>query len=114
LVDYDTDSTEILSILLTLEGHQVEMASDGKAALQLAGSFKPQVVLLDTNLRDVETGRIVENLRWALPQTVLIATVDWQQEKENPLHWQEAGFDHCLVKPIAIEAVLNLFKMHFS
>lgn len=114
LIDYDTDSTEILSMLLTLEGHQAEMAADGKTALQIAGSFKPQVVLLDTNFHDTETARIVENLRGALPEIVLIAMVNWQQEKENPLLWKEAGFDHHIVKPVKIEAVLNLLKTHFS
>lgn len=110
LVDYDTDSTEILSMLLTLEGHQVKMAADGKTALEIAGSFTPQVVLLDTCFHDVETARIVENLRAALPQMTLIALLNWQQEKENPLQWQEAGFDHCLVKPIKFEEVLVLMR----
>jgi DNA-binding response OmpR family regulator len=110
LVDYDTDSIEILNILLTLDGHSVQSASDGKNALRLAGTFQPQVVLLNPILQDMEAGKMVEDLSWALPGTLLIAIVDWQEVNENPLHWQEAGFDHHLLKPVRIEAVLDLLK----
>jgi DNA-binding response OmpR family regulator len=110
LVDHDTDSIETLNILLTLDGHLVETAVGQQGALQLAGTFRPNVVLFNPAVSNIDCGNVIEGLRGALTNLLLIAIIDWQEVNENPLHWKEMGFDHHLSKPLRIEDVIALLK----
>lgn len=107
LADNDTDSIDILTILLTLEGHTVEPALIGTEVTESAARFLPDMVLLYTGLPGFD-GKMIEDLRRALPGTLFVALIDWQEEKENPLRWKEAGFHHRLVKPVQAQDVIAL------
>ena len=51
------DSPEVVGMLrpvLTGDGHEVEVASDGETGLDLAAKFDPEVVLLDVVLPGVD------------------------------------------------------------
>lgn len=54
MVDDNVDSTESLTLLLQLEGHDVRAALDGHTAITAAMVFLPQVVLLDIGLPDMD------------------------------------------------------------
>jgi len=114
IVDDEMDAVEVLKILLTLEGYEVRTAFSEKTALETAGVFQPEVVLLCTGISDAEGSEMVKNLRWALPQIFLVALIHWSEKKENPLRWEEAGFDAHLMKPVKIEEVLTLLRAPFN
>ena len=54
LIDDNQAATHPLSILLGRTGHEVTIACDGGEALRLARSSKPEVVLLDLVLPDID------------------------------------------------------------
>lgn len=110
LADIDTDSTEILKILLTLEGLAVETAFSGRDVMELAERFNPQVVLLNVGFPELETERMVQDLRRALPEVKLVALLDWRLGKEDLLRWKDLGFDHHLIKPVEAKDVIALIK----
>ena len=47
VVDDNRDSTESLTMLLQLTGHQMHAAYDGLEAIEAAATFRPDVILLD-------------------------------------------------------------------
>ncbi|MGK2951553.1 MAG: PAS domain S-box protein, partial [Thiobacillus sp.] len=54
VVDDDLAVAESMVVLLQIVGHDVRSAASGEAALELARSFRPQVVLLDIGLQGMD------------------------------------------------------------
>jgi len=87
--------------MLSVMGHEARTAHDGLAAAELAEGFRPDVVLLDIgmpNLNGYETARRIRQQPWA-KKVVLAALTGWGQE-EDKRRAVEAGFDHHFTKPV--------------
>ena len=111
VVDDNTDAAESLALLLQLAGHEVQVALDGLAALEIASVFRPQVVVLDIGLPGTSGNEVARAMR-ARPAThrsVLIALTGYSQG-EDKIRSQQAGFDHYLVKPPKLDALLDLIS----
>src|SRR6185369_13368190 len=50
IVEDHPDTAQTLSTLVSLDGHEVELARDGFAALEVAPKFRPDVALVDIGL----------------------------------------------------------------
>jgi CheY-like chemotaxis protein len=108
-VDDSRDATTVLSIFLRSHGYEVKSAYDGPAALQAALDFLPGVVVLDIGLPEMNGYEVAQRMRQepALQNAVLVAITGYGQELDRQRS-QEAGFDHHLVKPPDLEALLQL------
>jgi PAS domain S-box-containing protein len=101
IADDNQDAAESLGMLLEIEGHEVRVVHDGRAALSAFADFKPDAALLDIGMPQLsgyEVARIVrENLQQR--SAVLIALTGWGQDrdKEQAL---AAGFNHHFTKPV--------------
>jgi CheY-like chemotaxis protein len=101
VVDDYADAAESLMMLLQTEGHEVETADCGMKAIEQAQVFRPQVVLLDIGLPDLDGYEVAKRLR-TLPETrdaILIALTGYGQT-EDLVRSQSAGFNHHLLKPL--------------
>lgn len=109
VVDDDKSCAKTTMWLLESLGHTVQMALDGRTAIELAKSFHPDVVLLDIGLPGMNGYVICKAMRKepVLRNTVFIAQTGWGQ-KEHQERSKEAGFDYHLVKPVDIEALKNI------
>ena len=65
VVDDDTDGREAMRTLLELWGHTVAEAGDGEAAIELAVSMQPEVVLLDLAMPTVDGFEVARRIRAA-------------------------------------------------
>jgi two-component system CheB/CheR fusion protein len=101
VVDDNIDAAESLALLLKIEGHSVEMAHDGVAALEAVRKKYPDVVLLDIGLPRMDGYEVARRLRSMEDQrdTLLVALTGYGQT-EDRRRSREAGFDHHLVKPV--------------
>lgn len=111
IVDDNVDAAASLGMLLTLDGHTVEIAHDGPSALRRLEQFEPQIVLLDIGLPGwdgIEVARRIRDL--PIGKSVrLVAVTGWGQE-EDRRRTEEAGFDHHLTKPVAAEELVALIQ----
>ena len=84
---------------------------DGAAAVELAKSFRPELVLLDIGLPHMDGYEVARRLRLApeAEDILLVALTGYGQEKDRRRS-QEAGFDEHLVKPPALAALRALFS----
>jgi len=101
LVDDNWDSVESLALLLTLEGFETKTAHDGLEAVEKAGSFRPDVVLLDIGLPLMSGYDVCRSIRaepWGKDITVLALT-GWGHEDDRR-RTAAAGFTGHLVKPV--------------
>jgi two-component system CheB/CheR fusion protein len=92
--------------LLQMSGHDVRTAPDGKSALQLAREGRPDVVVIDLGLPDIDGFDLARLLRTVgeLPDALLIALTG-RAEREVRARAIEAGIDHYLVKPAGAEDI---------
>jgi CheY-like chemotaxis protein len=112
VVDDNADAAETLGMLLrTLGDHEVHTATSGSEALQKAEALKPEVVLVDLMMPEMDGYEVARRMRrapWGR-QAFLVALSGWGQE-EHMRRTYEAGFDRHLTKPAdraTLEAVLD-------
>ena len=87
---------------------------DGPAALELAITYRPQMIFLDIGMPGMDGYEVARRLRRhpELNKIVLAALTGWGQQ-EDRRRSAEAGFGHHLVKPVAtqsLESVLAELK----
>ncbi len=106
VVDDSRDAADTCATLLELSGHHVEKAYGGFRALEIAAEFRPQVVLLDIGLPDIDGYSLARSIRaepWGA-DTLLVAVTGWGHEDDRR-RALDAGFDRHLTKPVAVEAL---------
>jgi CheY-like chemotaxis protein len=110
-IDDIADVADVLKMLLDLEGFETRVAYSGKAGLDIAKQFGPDVILCDIGLPEMDGHEIARRLR-SDPQTApatLIALTGWGTEGEVR-RTRESGFDYHLVKPVDAGALLELLS----
>jgi CheY-like chemotaxis protein len=112
VVDDSRDAADSLAILLRLAGHDVRTAYGGPEALQIAGHFRPRLVLLDLGMPGMDGYEVARRLRQgpSAAMTVLVALTGWGQD-EDRRRSREAGFQHHLVKPVEPDALAKLVSL---
>ncbi|MCA9708104.1 MAG: response regulator [Myxococcales bacterium] len=111
VVDDNEDAAEMLALVLRKRGYEVELAFDGAQALRVVQEGGAEVVLLDIGLPDMDGYEVARALRAdpAGTHRVLIALTGYGQP-EDLERSREAGFDHHLIKPVAIDDVLSVMR----
>jgi CheY-like chemotaxis protein len=102
-------AAETLRDLLELAGCAVELAHTGPEGIEAARRIGPDVILCDIGLPDMDGYEIAAALRQdpATAGARLIAISGYGRE-EDRRRSREAGFDHYLVKPVALETLYSL------
>ena len=101
IADDNEDAAVSLGMLVEAMGHETRVAHDGLAALEIAESFRPDIVLLDIampRLDGYETARRLAKRSWCT-STLLIALTGWGQEADRR-RARDAGFHRHIVKPV--------------
>ncbi|MBA3563261.1 MAG: DUF4118 domain-containing protein [Gammaproteobacteria bacterium] len=109
VVDDYRDSADTLATMLELMGHDTRTAHDGLEAVEAAGSFRPDVVLLDIGLPKLNGYEAARRIREQPggKNIVLVAVTGWGQD-EDKRRADEAGFDVHLTKPVAADVLKSL------
>ena len=106
LADDNADAVELLCEILELEGHRVEVAGNGLAALETAARFLPDLAFLDIGMPGLSGYEVARRLRAtpALAATRLVAVTGWGTG-EDRARSEAAGFDGHLTKPVELDAL---------
>ncbi len=108
IVDDNKDLASSLARLLRHLGHEVEVVHDGRKGIELARSYRPQVVLLDIGLPNVDGYQVARTLRdEGFRDTIIIAISGYGQEEDRKKS-REAGMNHHLTKPVDVKTITNL------
>jgi PAS domain S-box-containing protein len=111
VVDDSQDIVDSMAMLLTLRGHELCTANSGAAALEAAAKFRPEVIVLDIGLPDMDGYEVARRLRgepWGA-QIVLVALTGWGQKQDKEAA-AAAGFDHHLTKPLGPNTLADILK----
>ena len=109
VVDDNEDAADSLGMVLQVLGVEVAVARGGHEALERFGRFRPDMVLLDIGMPDIDGYEVARSLRSRDDgrAVTLVALTGWGQERDTQLA-REAGFDHHLVKPVDIAVLQRL------
>ncbi|MCK6550183.1 response regulator [Myxococcota bacterium] len=104
------DAADSLRDALEYGGHQVEVAYDGRAGIDKAREFHPDVVLCDIGLPGMDGYEVARALRSEAELSgVHLVAITGYALPEDQRRAVEAGFERHLVKPpslYALEALL--------
>jgi signal transduction histidine kinase/CheY-like chemotaxis protein len=111
VIEDNEDGAQSLADVLELQGHRVHIASDGRAGLALARELRPDVVLCDIGLPDLDGYAVARTLRreGALEGTRLVALSGYAQPEDRQ-RARDAGFDAHLAKPPDFDALLRVLE----
>jgi CheY-like chemotaxis protein len=109
VIEDNVDSARTIADVLAMEGHQVHVATDARSGIARARELRPDVILCDIGLPDMDGYVIARTLRAEerMRSTRLVALSGYAQP-EDRRRAAEAGFDHHISKPAAIEALLAI------
>lgn len=109
IVDDNQDAANTLATLLGLHGIQSRMCFDGVTAVQMVEEFKPDYVILDIGLPNMDGYEVARRIRCsrAADGVTLIALTGWGGEEHKRLA-REAGITHHLTKPALLHQLLPL------
>jgi two-component system KDP operon response regulator KdpE len=100
VVDDETAIRRFLRVSLEAQGYQVYEAETGKDGLQAVPACRPDVVILDLGLPDMEGHDVIGQLReWSPVPIVVLSVRDHETEKIRAL---DAGADDYVTKPFAV------------
>ena len=111
LVEDNRDSAEVLGMVIELWGHELRVAYDAAAALDMLASWTPDAILSDLGLPRMDGYELARRIRRhpAVAGAVLIALSGYGRDEDKQAAI-DAGFDHHLVKPPDLERLADLLS----
>jgi len=110
LVDDEPDIITIIKYNLEKEGYQLETASNGQTAIEIARRFKPDLILLDVMMPEMDGIETCVELREIDGLDSLIAFLTARGEDYSQIAGFDAGADDYIAKPIKPRVLVSRIK----
>ena len=105
VVDDEESLTDLLSMALRYEGWDVKLASDGQHAVSLIREFRPDVVVLDIMLPDIDGLTVLSRLRAdGIQVPILFLTA--KDSVDDRVAGLTVGGDDYVTKPFSLEELV--------
>jgi two-component system KDP operon response regulator KdpE len=104
IVDDEAEIRNMLNIFLSVEDFEILEADCGKAALRMAVSAKPDLIVLDLGLGDMDGVEVITALRQFANTPVIVLTA--RQDDRQTVVALNAGADDYVTKPFRAEVLL--------
>jgi DNA-binding response OmpR family regulator len=108
VVDDEPAVTDLLAYNLRKAHFDISIASDGRAALRLAGEFKPDLILLDLMIPEVDGLDVCRELRKTNNVPIIMITA--RGEETDRVVGLELGADDYVTKPFSVRELMARVK----
>lgn len=105
VVDDEQSLTELLAMALKYEGWEIKTAGDGQKALATAREFRPDAVVLDIMLPDIDGLQVLKRMR-ADGNDVPVLFLTAKDGLDDRIAGLTAGGDDYVTKPFSLEEVV--------
>jgi signal transduction histidine kinase/ActR/RegA family two-component response regulator len=105
VVDDNEPAARGLAKLLELSGHNVQVAFNGRGALNVISTITPDVILLDIGLPDMDGYAVARLIRSAISPAPLLIALTGYGQSDDKAKAMAAGFSAHLTKPVGIADV---------
>jgi DNA-binding response OmpR family regulator len=110
VVDDDTNILDVVELYLLREGYKVMTAADGLTAIKLYIEQKPDIVLLDVMLPQLDGIEVLRKIR-AQGQAAPVIMLTAKGQEEDKLLGLESGADDYITKPFSPREVVARVKV---
>lgn len=109
VVDDESQIRKLLRVALTVHGYDVEEVGTGKDAIVRAAMFKPDLLVVDLGLPDMDGKMVVKEIReWSKSPIIVLTARDQEQEKIEAL---DLGADDYVTKPFSTGELLARMRV---
>ena len=112
IVDDDVTITELMKVLVSMEGHQPTTVNDSTKAMEVASSVNPDLITLDLMMPGLTGFELCEMLhndpKFEKIPIVIVSAKDDQQSKEMAL---KAGATDYVTKPFGADELMGKIKV---
>ena len=109
VVEDDKPIRNLISTTLKMNGYKYITASKGEEAIMLSASHKPDIIILDLGLPDIDGVEVIEHIRtWS---DVPIIIVSARSEDKDKIMSLDKGADDYLTKPFSVEELLARLRV---
>lgn len=104
VVEDDKAVSNLISTTLEMQGYPYHTAETGMASILQAASCRPDTIILDLGLPDVDGIEIIKKIRsWSNVPIIVVSARSDDQDKIKAL---DAGADDYLTKPFSVDELL--------
>jgi two-component system alkaline phosphatase synthesis response regulator PhoP len=104
IVDDEPRITEVLRVYLERDGFQVADANNGRQAIERAASYKPDLIILDLNLPDIDGLEVCRTIRKSSGVPIIMLT--GRGEEVDRVVGLELGADDYVTKPFSAREIV--------
>ena len=109
VVDDEPQIRRLLKATLAARGYEVALAEDGQEALDVAASWRAEVILLDLGLPKIDGLEVCRQVReWSLAPIIVLTVRDSEEDKVKAL---DLGADDYLTKPFGTDELLARIRV---
>lgn len=105
VVDDEASLTDLLQMALRYEGWEIKTAADGSSAIATARDFRPDAIVLDIMLPDIDGLQVLQRLR-ADGNDVPVLFLTAKDALDDRIAGLTAGGDDYVTKPFSLEEVV--------
>ncbi|HMN03012.1 MAG TPA: response regulator, partial [Geobacter anodireducens] len=109
IVDDEAAIRRFLRTVLDGEEFSLHQAETGHAALAAAAAVRPDLILLDLGLPDLDGVEVIRRIREWSPVPIIVLSV--REREDDKVHALDAGADDYLTKPFGIGELLARMRV---
>jgi CheY-like chemotaxis protein len=114
VVDDGKNAADILAMFFEMEGHVVQVAYDGLMAVDLAERFRPQLIVMDIGMPEMDGLEASRRIRRQPEgEEIIIIALSGLDRDDDRRSCAEAGINHHMAKPVRpddLRAVIRDFQ----
>ncbi len=115
VIDDEIQIRRFLRVSLETHGYNIKEAKNGDEGIKAAKSFRPDLIILDIGLPDINGLDVLKTIReWSQVPIIILTVCDEEQSKVDML---DAGSDDYLTKPFSmneLQARIRVALRHYS
>ena len=115
VVEDEETLLELESILLTSKGYNVEVAMDGKSALELVANMKPDLVLLDIMIPEIDGFEVCRQIKAnEATRHIPVIMLTAKKSRDDCVMGEQVGADLYITKPFKTSMVIESIQRLLS
>ena len=110
VVDDEQDVLDLFRDIFTKQNYEVECALSGKSALEMIGKNKPDIVLLDIKMPDMDGIQTLEEIKKKDPSIEVVMITAYGYDERLVNESMQKGASGYISKNLPLEQIMNTFN----
>jgi two-component system KDP operon response regulator KdpE len=109
LIEDEKEIRKFLKLTLTANGYAPLEAGDGREGLRLLAAYRPEIIILDLGLPDMDGLEIIKQVRECDSTPIIVLSA--REQDHDKINALESGADDYLTKPFSAGELLARIKV---